>query len=293
MAFDYLEQIKRLSIIAIFSDDDFMEKFVLKGGNVLDLVYRVSVRSSIDIDLSMEEEFDVDTLDMIKAKFQRILESTFHEKGYAVFDVEFQEKPKEIHPELKDFWGGYEIRFKVIRLAEYKKFSSDIASLRRNALVVGPKNVRTYSIEISKFEYCEEKTYRVLDGYRIYLYTPEMIVIEKLRAICQQMPEYKEIVHGTYQTARARDFVDIYHLTIEYGIKINSKDNIELLKNIFGAKRVPLRLLNEINKFREFHREDFRAVVDTVKAGVKLKDFNFYFDYVVRICDGLKPLWKV
>src|SRR4030042_3534286 len=204
MAYEYLEEIKRLSIIALFSDDDFMETLVLKGGNVLDLIYRISVRSSMDIDVSMENEFAADELDMIKEKFQRILETTFFNKGYAVFDVDLREKPQEIYPDLKDFWGGYEIKFKVIGLAEYKKLSADPDSLRRNSLVVGPKNVRPYSIEISKHENCDEKTYRNFEGYRIYLYTPEMIVIEKLRAICQQMPEYKKIVHSSYQTARAR-----------------------------------------------------------------------------------------
>jgi hypothetical protein len=39
-----LEAIKRLAIIAMFSDDMLMEEFVLKGGNALDLIYRVAPR---------------------------------------------------------------------------------------------------------------------------------------------------------------------------------------------------------------------------------------------------------
>ena len=35
MDIDYLEQIKKFAIIAMFSDDDLMEMLVLKGGNVL------------------------------------------------------------------------------------------------------------------------------------------------------------------------------------------------------------------------------------------------------------------
>jgi hypothetical protein len=44
---------------------------------------------------------------------------------------------------------------------------------------------------------------------------------------------------------------------------------------------------------REFHRPDFVAVRDAVKPGVKLKDFDFYFDFVVDLCQRLEPLWNV
>jgi hypothetical protein len=44
---------------------------------------------------------------------------------------------------------------------------------------------------------------------------------------------------------------------------------------------VPLNLLGKIKDYREFHRPDFISVVNTVKGGVKLMDYDFYFDYVV------------
>jgi len=43
--------------------------------------------------------------------------------------------------------------------------------------------------------------------YSIPVYTLEMIAIEKLRATCQQMPEYG--IRGA-ATQRARDFYDIH-----------------------------------------------------------------------------------
>lgn len=36
---NFLERIKTLAIVAMFSDDDLMERLVLKGGNALDIVY--------------------------------------------------------------------------------------------------------------------------------------------------------------------------------------------------------------------------------------------------------------
>ena len=53
-----LEEIKRLAIIAMFSDDVLMDTLVLKGGNALDIVYKIASRSSIDLDFSMEQDFD-------------------------------------------------------------------------------------------------------------------------------------------------------------------------------------------------------------------------------------------
>ena len=48
-------QIRRLVVIAMFSDDVLMERLVLKGGNALELVHRLVDRGSLDIDLSMQD----------------------------------------------------------------------------------------------------------------------------------------------------------------------------------------------------------------------------------------------
>jgi len=293
MDLDYLDKIKRYAIIAMFSDDDLMDMLVLKGGNVLDLIYGVSARSSIDIDFSMASEFEEKELDIIKDKIEKALMDTFQDIGYSVFDIKFMVTPQNITPDLKDFWGGYEIEFKVIEKTKYSDLHEEIDSLRRNSLVVGPKNRKKFSIQISKFEFCEQKQEYEIEGYRIYLYSPEMIVFEKIRAICQQMPEYRKLVKSSHRTARARDFVDIYFLLRKYKIKLDSEENIGLLRSIFDAKRVPLELVGKIDNYREFHRPDFDAVIDTVKSGIKLKDFDFYFDYIVKICGTLKPLWEV
>jgi predicted nucleotidyltransferase component of viral defense system len=52
-----VEQIKKLAVISMFSDDVLMERLVLKGGNALDLVHRISTRASMDVDLSMPGDF--------------------------------------------------------------------------------------------------------------------------------------------------------------------------------------------------------------------------------------------
>ena len=50
------------------------------------------------------------------------------------------------------------------------------------------------------------------------VYTPEMIVLEKLRALCQSIPEYKTIIPSANIKGRARDFYDIWNICEMYPI---------------------------------------------------------------------------
>ena len=284
-----LNEIKRRIIIALFSDDDLMDMLVLKGGNALDIIYGVISRSSFDFDFSIEDEISEEDITVISDKIGRVLKSTFREVDYEVFDVTFEQRPPTLSFDMKDFWGGYRVEFKIIDAKKYVELAGNLDSIRRNATVIGPKNRKKIGIDISKFEYCTPKQETELDGYTVYVYTPAMIVCEKLRAICQQMPEYGEIVKSPSQSARARDFFDIYTIIEFFKIDLTTEENLELLKNIFIAKRVPLVLLVKIPIYREYHRQDFPSVESTVTPRTNLKDFDFYFDYVV---EKSQPLLK-
>jgi hypothetical protein len=134
---------------------------------------------------------------------------------------------------------------------------------------------------------------RDFGGHRLFVYSPAMLAIEKLRAICQQMPEYAHVIKRTRSgTARARDFLDIYAIIRQFAVAPKSSEFAALLKNIFHAKRVPLELLREIQHYRAFHEEDFESVRQTIRPGIKLYDFEVYFDFVVGVCDDLKSLWE-
>ncbi|TRZ93077.1 MAG: hypothetical protein D4R82_05765 [Dehalococcoidia bacterium] len=288
MDLSLLEKIKRLAVISIVSNDELMEQLVLKGGNAIDLVYQVSGRASIDLDFSMEGEFRKDQLENLRTKVEASMIEIFQEQGMAVFDVRLTERPATISNEFADFWGGYRIEFKVIPYNVYSNNVDNIDSLRRNATIVGPKNKRTYEIEISKFEYCLGKISKEIDGYTVYVYTTEMLVLEKIRSICQQVPEYKDIVKTHNPVARARDFFDIYILMENFPVDLNEERIKNLMEAIFAAKKVPLSYVNKVSDQREFHRADFNSVEDTVKSGVELRGFDFYFDYVMDILQSTK-----
>lgn len=292
MDLNQIEEIKKLAIISAFSDDSLMETLVLKGGNALDIIYQIANRASIDLDFSIET--DLDPIDVFSNKIDRALTRIFGERGYIVFDVEINEKPRIRGANTPEFWGGYQLYFKIIEKDKYLKLKQNTEVLRRNAVVVGLNQAKKFSIEISKWEYCGKKRSFELEGYTVYAYSPEMIVLEKLRAICQQMSDYIKRIGRSYRTARARDFFDIYTVLEHFNIDLTSTENIDLLKRIFEQKEVSLNSIAGIKDYREYHRKDFAAIQDTVKPHVKLKDYDFYFDYVIDKCgEILKALGVV
>jgi predicted nucleotidyltransferase component of viral defense system len=279
-----IRRIRELVIIAMFADDDLLETLVLKGGNALDIAHQMNLRASVDVDFSMSGDFD--DLETIRPKIERSLSERFDAEGYQVFDYKFMPKPTKSNQELPPFWGGYQVEFKIIEQQQYSRLQGDAANLRRNATTIGSQQQRTFKIDISKYEYCDPKEELELDDFTIYVYTLPMIVIEKLRALCQQMPEYPLRGKGR---ARARDVFDIYAILTEKSVEITAPENQALFRPIFAAKAVPLRLLSQIQGQREFHRPDWAAVEQSASAS--LESFDFYYDFLENLVESLESLW--
>lgn len=292
------EEIRKMIIISLFTDDELYETFVLKGGNAL-LVYGINKRASMDIDVSMGGNFSEEELHIIKDKLEKSLKETFKRQGHDVIDVKLNKKPRYMDKEKEKFWGGYCLEFKIVSVENKKRLDSGeitLDKLRRLSKVIdGTNNSKTFKVDISSYEYCDKKIEKEVDGFPIYVYTPIIIVYEKLRAICQQQ-EYTDIV-DTRRTPRARDFFDIYTIIEAHGDFSNIKEdifkeeNLKDLKEIFKLKHVPLNLLGNIEKYRAFHEENFSSVKDTVYTSIdKLESYDFYFDYTRKLADKLLSL---
>jgi len=279
------QAVRRIAITAIASDDLLFEKVVLKGGNALNLVLGISDRTSLDLDFSVENDFE--DIEDVQLRISNALHDRFRSAGYVVLDFRFERKPHELPEGASPRWGGYMVSFKLTDQEKYERLSSDIAALRRDALVVGPKQQRVFTIDLSKCEYVQGKRKVDFDNYSVYVYSAEMIAVEKLRAICQQMPEY---TLKSYRTPRARDFFDIHLIVSRAAVDLASAENLELTRQMFAAKEVQLQLLENLESFREFHRPDWESVRTSTKAD--LKEFNYYFDFVVNIVNSMKSLWN-
>lgn len=272
-----------LTIRALMSDRDLMYSLVLKGGNALQLVYGLIDRASVDLDFSMENDFTPEELLTLKQKIQRLLSSEFEKYHLIPFDIDLKEKPKQ--GKIKE-WKGYLLTFKVVDYELYD--ANDLSRTRNAAYVIYDNNSTKFQVDISSYEYTKSKIRTEIEGSVIFVYTPEMIVFEKLRALCQSMPEYQKIIPSAKTKGRARDFYDIWNICQNQEIDFINKT--ELLKEIFDAKKVPLDFLNYFEKYKDLQKEDWVNVKDTIQT----EDFGFdhYYEFVmervVTIRDAIK-----
>ena len=286
-----------------------MERLVLKGGNALDIVYQLSERSSLDIDFSMADDVSGEAeLAEMKSRMFHALRERFDALGYHVFAEALIERPRPRAGERTGagltIWGGYNAQFKLISKAADIELRRELAtrlrrkgenrpptdaeileSRSRQAQVTGVGSERVFTIEISKFEYTTGKVLRKVDAFDCYVYTPAMIAAEKLRAICQQLPQYPERKNPT---PRPRDFFDIHAIAEGTDCDLAASEHHELIRQMFATKRVSLRLLEMIggDKVREFHRQQWVAVTDSVRRSTE--SFDVYFDFVVGVAQRVR-----
>jgi len=276
------EEVRKLAITALFSDDVLFHRLVLKGGNAMSLVLGISPRVSLDLDFSIEADFE--DLEDIVGRIERALSDRFRTSDFVVFDVKMVAKPST--GDTPAWWGGYELNFKLIDGDRHRSFGSDRDRLRREAFVLGPNQQKVFTVDFSKSEYTAGKMRAELDHYTIYVYPPAMIALEKLRAICQQMEDYAPT--GRTRRPRARDFFDIFTIVDKTPFRFGAPENHELIRLIFAAKQVPLALLRKVASQRDYHRTDWPSVRTTVSG--PLEDFDYYFDFVLKEISALHSL---
>ena len=287
------DKVRKLTIIALVSDDALMEKLVLKGGNAIPFYGgEAPVRRSLDLDFSLDG--DLGPIEKETEKMERLLRQTLKPERLEVFDVRLEKAPPGIERDtLGDFWGGYTLEFKVLSAEDFGRLAGKPEKRSLQAIESSPGGKRTFTVDMSRHEHCKGKVPKKVGGFTVFVYSPTMLVCEKIRAICQQMEEYRRIVESRSRRPRARDFYDIHALTTQCGVKLDGDEAWEHIKACFRAKRVPLPLLGRISAEREFHRENFQSVRDTVPRAVALRDFDFYVEHLVGGIAPLQPRWEM
>jgi hypothetical protein len=281
---DELQLIRRTIVTAIAADDVLMERLVLKGGNALEIAWRYSARASLDVDYSMEGE-GLPPAELEQRLF-RSLRDRFDAAGYVPVDEMFDAKPRGADGERV---LGYRVTFKIVDKSAFASSAGDLRKLRMSAVDIAgvPGSGKSFTIEISKNEYLAEKATVDIDSFRVHVYTPAMIVAEKLRALCQQLPS---LALREHPAERARDFYDIHTVVSRQGL--NMLHHLETVRSIFGIKKVPLQALQQIAEQREFHRHGWPSVKNSVLG--EIQDYEFYFAFVCDLVGSiLEPLGVV
>ena len=260
----------------MFSDDVLYKQLVVKGGNALKLVHGIGSRVSVDVDFSTDAELDEQDT---SARIERALPDRFESVGQRVFDFSFVRRPAAVQ-DLR--FSGFQATFKLMSEERAAIVRQDIVRARREALVVGDGQQRTFTIDISANEFCEPSEVVEFDLSNVRVYSPTMIAIEKYRALCQQSERY-EVRRG--KAPRARDFLDIHAIVTSRNIDLMTAQNRELFERIFEAKLVPLALLADLPSQRDFHRENWPNVVQSARQ--ELLSFDEYFDFAVDLVKAL------
>lgn len=277
-----IEEVINQAIVAIYKNARLSKLLILKGGGALRLFDGLDARQSIDADFSTREMIDKDA-DIVFRDMESSLSKAFGVQGYDILDFKPTKRPKKIRPGFPPWWGGWACEFKLI---DRKHRDKDHEKKRRLALVPEGANSTKITIDLSEHEFCGRPRTKTLKGIKIYAYSREMLVLEKLRAICQQHPDYP---FRQETKNRARDFFDIYSLTTEVDKAFISRCR-ENLEPVFQAKEVPLELLGAISNDEAFvdgFRSGFDQVKDTVRG--RVESFDVYLEHVRFLINDISP----
>ncbi|MBN1698719.1 MAG: nucleotidyl transferase AbiEii/AbiGii toxin family protein [Spirochaetales bacterium] len=276
------DDIKKLILKAIYSNEELYDQLVLKGGNALSLVYNVGNRNSLDLDFSIENDFD--DMKKVASYILGALTSSFEKYGIIIFDFNFTRKPQKTHV---DWWGGYRAEFKLITKSLALNLDNKIDRMRRQSMLVDiGSQRRRYTIEISKYEYIDEKSKKKIDEVEIYVYSPLLLAVEKLRALFQQHPDYPHISENT-KRSRGRDLYDIWAICDYFSIKLEMY--LSTVEEVFKAKKVDLSLLNKLEDVKELHRASWEDVGSSVAGDIR--PYEYYFEFVNASALHLYAKW--
>lgn len=278
---NYIET-RILILHALFSDDVLHDLLVLKGGNALSLIYKIGGRTTLDLDFSINKDFE--NVEDISNRIGKNLKKSFSSRGILVFDYTFSKKPKKTDQE---WWGGYRAEFKLIPISLAEELDYDHNLLQRQSLTIYPgSDKRKYTIEISKFEYIENPAYKNFEGVDIKVYPPLLLAAEKLRALLQQHNSYTQISKETKKSG-GRDLYDIWVICDYFAIKLDA--HLDTIQAVFEAKKVDMSLLNDLISVKSLHSETWGDVENSVQHN--LESYDYYFNYVEIIAKNLYSRW--
>ncbi|MDA0322698.1 MAG: nucleotidyl transferase AbiEii/AbiGii toxin family protein [Verrucomicrobia bacterium] len=275
-----IEEVITEAIVALYGSPMVSKLLLLKGGSAMRLFDGLDSRLSIDADFSVEDAIDPDG--GLFKEMERCMSEAFCVHGYEVMDFRPNKRPKHRRSGFPESWGGWTCEFKLTDLRHKDK---SMETKRRNALVPDGANSPSIALDLSEHEYCGKQRTRNLHGVRVRAYSREMLVVEKLRAICQQHPDYP---FRQESRNRARDFFDIHELTTDTDDEFLRRCR-RYVSPVFEAKQVPLWILRELwdDGWVDAHRRGFDQVKDTVRG--HLHDFDVYLEHVRFLIQEICP----
>ena len=227
-----IESVIEETIYGLYHDGIFTKNILIKGGQAIRIKEKIKQRLSIDLDASVKGA--IPDPDIFFIGFKKSLDKQFSKINLTVIDFQKNKRPKKPHPDAPNFWTGWQVTFKLRENIKSKQ--------KKKAIVPDGSASPEIVVDLSEYEYCDDFESMELkiksESKKVvtYWYSTEMLVVEKIRAICQQHPDYP--LRQT-TTSRARDFYDIANLIKkkieDKQMPIFRKKCAELVDPIFDA----------------------------------------------------------
>lgn len=286
------DTIKRTILTAIFSSERLENILTLKGGNALHL-HGLTKRESQDLDFSIKESIRLSEEEEGKI-FERTITESFRRKGYQLLSYKFEDKPRIRNDLTPPFWGGYVITFSIIKEEELQILKGKgIQNFNAYAESMGDGS-KKIQIDLSFEEYTDPRVTTEINGTTIYLYSPLMIIYEKIRASCQQLESYKL----TSDKTRSRDLYDIYSTltdisNVELREEVINPENFNILMRMFDLKEVPIELIPTVRSIKDRLQADYeQSVLPQIPANTEPPNFEYLFAYNIELFDELYAALK-
>lgn len=85
-----IQHFQNLSLCAFLSNDIFADKTVLTGGSVLNLVYNIHKRISVDLDLSLESPILPHEYVRLETELEKNFDEAFSKEKYKVLNARLE-----------------------------------------------------------------------------------------------------------------------------------------------------------------------------------------------------------
>lgn len=262
-------------LIGIYSDNLLSNSLFLKGGQALRFKEKLTNRFSADADFSTPSS--IDNVDIFFEALYSALALVFRDRGYYLFAFKYTKRPNKLKDGSPDFWSGWGVEFKII---EESKRNLPLDVINREALIPEGASSPKITLDISEYEYCGSvERVKIAHGVEINSYSRALLILEKIRAICQQ--------HITYphrnSDQRARDYYDIERLWNK-ALQEEADSHLFIqelkthIRSVFEAKDVDIEILQRIfdSEFIEIQRTGWPQIESTVKG--KIQDFDYYVE---------------
>ena len=276
-----IESVIEQVIYGLYHDGVFTKKILIKGGQAIRIKEGIKQRLSVDIDASVKGA--IPEPGSFFVRFKKSLDKQFGKLKLIVIDFKEAKRPKNPHPDAPDFWTGWKVVFKL------REKNS------RNAIVPDGSGSPKITVDLSEYEYCDDFESMELrigstsEKTITYWYSTEMLVVEKIRAICQQHPDYS---NRRTATSRARDFYDIANL-VEKKTKNQEMQGFgekcaKLVEPIFAAKKVDKKIIKRIfePEFVAEMSKGWPMVLNTIPSADR-QEFEVYVDILQDFVDSI------